>query len=75
MPLAKGVVHCMCTKLEALEKAWDEEHGEGTFVGSPAWRATLDRSWEDGVCLLGYEHLESCVFTPVGRARKERKAS
>jgi hypothetical protein len=73
--MRKTVVHCFKTKLEALEEAHEQEHGNGTFVGSVVWRATLARDWHNGVCMMDAGHSGDCVFEELGGEKANRKAS
>jgi hypothetical protein len=75
MKIRETTVHCFCTKLETLERDYEDEHGPDTFVGSDVWRATLAREWEDGVCRLPADHISEHAFEPIVRSKRERKAS
>jgi hypothetical protein len=69
------VVHCFATKLETLCDECERVHGNGAFVGSVVWRATLARDWRDGLCMRDAGHAGPCVFEELGGEKERKRAS
>ena len=59
----RRVLHCWMGKREAIEDAYDEAHGPGTFEGSPADIVTKAPGWRDGTCMREAGHEGEHVFT------------